>query len=135
MTNAYVLYTKTFEREEERRSRTKMKCSEKMTKKLTHFQFLEILGMQLLWSQDYLERNKKQVPLKVKRGKRTASGASTSSTTSLIYDTIKRVVTSNFFVYRTKMKICVHLTIGLCVIRPVGNGDNIDTKLPVECHF
>ena len=90
MTNAYVLYMKTFEREEEQRSRTKMKCSEKMTKKLTHFQFLEILGMQLLWPQDYLERNKNQVPIKVKRGRRTASGASISSTTSSIHDIIKR---------------------------------------------
>ena len=90
MTNAYVLYTKTFEREEERRSRTKMKCSEKMTKKLTHFQFLEILGMQLLWPQDYLERNKNQVLIKVSRGKRTTSGSSTSSTTSSIHDIIKR---------------------------------------------
>ena len=92
MTNAYVLYTKTYDREEARRARNKTKNSEQMNKKLTHFQFLERLGMQLIWPREAREltQNKIQEHIHVRRGKRRASSVSIISSTSTIHETIKR---------------------------------------------
>ena len=48
ITNVYVLYCKMYEREEERQAREKIRFDQKMTQKLAHFSFLEMLGLQLL---------------------------------------------------------------------------------------
>ena len=94
VTNAYVLYCKTYEREEERRARLKMKFDQKMTPKLTHFAFLEMLGLQLVWPDEYLKPETCTVSVtsssRSSRGKRRFREGSTISSTCSIHETIKK---------------------------------------------
>ena len=57
VTNAYVLYCKIYDREVERRARVKKKFDCEMSPKLTHFGFLEKLGLQLIWPEDFTNKD------------------------------------------------------------------------------